>query len=104
MNELRPIVVANFKAHKTWDEMESWIDQVSPRASEFAGTIIICPSSPFLTSAYSKLQTSSFAKATEGKQNSKLKLGAQDISKFEQGPYTGEVSASQVAKICKYAI
>ena len=104
MNEPLPIVVANFKAHKNWDEMESWTDQVGSSVSDFTGTIIICPSSPFLTSAYSKLQTSSFAKATEGKQNSKLKLGAQDISKFEQGPYTGEVSASQVAKICQYAI
>ena len=94
MNEPSPIVVANFKAHKSWDEMSAWIDQVAPKCAEFPGTIVVCPSSPFLASAYSKLQT----------QNSKLKLGAQDISKFEQGPYTGEVSASQVAKICQYAI
>src|SRR3990170_1350875 len=94
MNESRPIVVANFKAHKSWDEMSAWIDQVGPRASEFTGTVIVCPSTPFLASAYSKLKS----------QNSELKLGAQDISKFEQGPYTGEVSASQVAKICQYAI
>src|SRR3989344_3511959 len=94
MNEPRPIMVANFKAHKNWDEMESWIDQVAPKTSEFEGTVIVCPSFPFLSSASSKLQI----------QNSKLKLGTQDISKFDQGPYTGEVSASQVAKICQYAI
>jgi len=94
MNEPRPIMVANFKAHKNWDEMESWIDQVAPKTSEFEGTVIVCPSFPFLASAYSKLQT----------QNSKLKLGVQDISKFDQGPYTGEVSASQIAQICQYAI
>ena len=94
MNEPLPIVVANFKAHKNWHEMESWIDQVAPRAGEFAGTVIICPSFPFLASASSKLQI----------QNSKLKLGTQDIYKFDQGPYTGEVSASQFANLCRFAI
>lgn len=98
MNEPRPIVVANFKAHKSWDEMESWIDQVGSRASEFAGTVIVCPSSPFLASVHSKLNT------PVGGQNSKLQLGAQDISRFEQGSYTGEVSASQVASLCQYAV
>src|SRR3990167_7859975 len=98
MNEPRPIVVANFKAHKNWDEMESWIDQVGSSVRDFAGPVIICPSYPILASASSKLNPPT------GGQNSKLKLGAQDISKFEEGPYTGEVSASQLAKICQYAI
>ena len=93
-----PIVVANFKAHKKLDEMESWIDKVGPKASEFAGTVIVCPSFPFLAAAYSKLNPPA------GGQNSQLQLGAQDISKFEEGPYTGEVSASQLAKICQFAI
>ncbi|HLA03661.1 MAG TPA: triose-phosphate isomerase [Patescibacteria group bacterium] len=94
MNEPQPILVANFKAHKSWNEMESWIDAVAPECNEFAGTVILCPSSPFLAALDSKLKS----------QNSGLKLGAQDISKFEEGPYTGEVSASQLAKICQYAI
>ena len=94
MNEPQPIVVANFKAHKSWDEMESWIEQVGPKASEFAGTVIVCPSSPFLASVHSSLAV----------HHSSLKLGAQDISKFDQGSYTGEVSASQVANLCQFAI
>ena len=94
MNEPRPILVANFKAHKSWDEMELWIDKVAPQCTNFPGTIIICPPSPFLASLDSKLKS----------QNSGLKLSAQDISKFEEGPYTGEVSASQLANICQYAI
>lgn len=89
-----PIVVANFKAHKNWDELSAWIDKVTPNVGSFPGTIIICPSAPFLASAYSKLTS----------QNSELKLGAQDISKFDQGPYTGEASASQIANLCQYAI
>jgi len=94
MNEPRPILVANFKAHKNWDEISAWIERVALKCNEFAGTVILCPSAPFLAVASSKLQT----------QNSKLQLGAQDISKFEEGPYTGEVSASQLAKLCQYAI
>src|SRR3990167_5774108 len=94
MNEPLPIVVANFKGHKTWDEMSAWIGKVVPNVGDFQGTIIICPSFPFLAAIYSKLQT----------QNSKLQLGAQDISRFEQGPYTGEISASQIANLCQYAI
>jgi|SRR3989344_1586600 len=94
MNEPRPILVANFKAHKSWDEMESWIDKVAPQCTNFPGTIIICPPNPFIAALDSKLRS----------QNSALKLGVQDISKFEEGPYTGEISASQIAKICQYAI
>ena len=94
MNEPQPILVANFKAHKSWDEISAWIEQVAPKCNEFAGTVILCPSAPFLAAAHAKLQTL----------NSKLQLGAQDISKFEEGPYTGEISASQLKRICQYAI
>ena len=47
-----PIVVANFKAHKSWIDVESWIDQVGSSVSDFAGTVIVCPSFPFLASDY----------------------------------------------------
>ena len=116
MNEPQPIVVANFKAHKSWDEMSAWIEQVAPKCNEFGGTIILCPSAPFLAAAYSKLNPlahsgSEPSGSKTGGQNSKLrsqnsalKLGVQDISKFEEGPYTGEISASQLKKICQYAI
>src|SRR3990167_10320513 len=109
MNEPQPIVVANFKAHKSWDEMSAWIEQVAPKCNEFGGTIILCPSAPFLAAAYSKLNPlahsgSEPSGSKTGGQNSKLQLGAQDISKFEEGPYTGEISASQLKRICQYAI
>lgn len=93
-----PIIVANFKAHNTWDEISAWIDKVMPSVNGFQGTIILCPSASFLAAVYSKLNPPA------GGQNSELKLGVQDISKFEQGSYTGEISASQIAKICQYAI
>lgn len=94
MNENTPLVVANFKANKTWDDVSTWLDVVAPKAEDFKGTIILCPSHPFLSAAAQKIMANGF----------KIKLGVQDISKFEQGAYTGEVAASQIKDICQFAI
>jgi triosephosphate isomerase len=92
MSDPLPLVIANLKANKTWDEVSAWLDKVGPVATNFGGTVIFCPSHPFLASSDFKLQSS------------KLRLGAQDVSPFEQGAYTGEVAASQIASLCQYAI
>lgn len=94
MNNPLPLVVANLKANKTWDEVSSWIDDVAKLAQNFSGTIIFCPSHPFLTASFEKISQNGI----------NLKLGTQDISRFEQGAYTGEVAASQIADIAGFAI
>src|SRR3989338_10604733 len=94
MNEPLPIVVANLKANETWDQMTSWLDEVGTKASKFSGTIIICPTFPFLVSASQKIRSATLPR----------KLGSQDISKFNQGAYTGEVAAPQITNLCQYAI
>lgn len=94
MNDVLPLVVANLKANKTWDEVSSWIDSVAQTAISFTGTIIFCPSHSFLAAAFAKISQNSL----------NLKLGSQDISRFEQGAYTGEIAASQIADLAKYAI
>lgn len=94
MNDPLPIIIANLKANLTWDEISLWIDQVGQKAQAFKGTIVLCPSYPFLTPAFQKIKSFSL----------KLRLGSQDISKFERGPYTGEVAASQIASLCQYSI
>ena len=94
MNEPLPIVVANLKANETWDQMTSWLDEVGSKASKFSGTIIVCVTFPFLVSASQKIRSAAL----------RIKLGSQDISKFNQGAYTGEVAASQIANLCQYAI
>lgn len=94
MNNPLPLVVANLKANKTWDEISSWIDDVAKLAQNFSGTIIFCPSSPFLASSYQKISQNGI----------NLKLGAQDISEFEQGAYTGEVAASQIADVVSFVL
>ncbi|MBI3283181.1 triosephosphate isomerase [Candidatus Curtissbacteria bacterium] len=94
MNDKLPLIIANLKANKTWDEIVVWLDNVGKVAQNFSGTIIICPAHPFLSSTYQKIKSD----------NLKIQLGSQDISRFEQGPYTGEVAASLIANICAYAI
>lgn len=91
-----PLVVANLKANNTWEQMSIWLTVVgtSSQARSFAGTIIVCPSSPFLTATSQRIESAHFP----------LKPGCQDVSKFDQGAYTGEYSASQISGICKYAI
>lgn len=94
MNDSKPLVVANLKANKTWDEVSIWIDEVGQAAASFSGTVIFCPASPFLSASYLKIRQLDL----------KLQIGSQDISKFEQGAYTGESAASQIADICQYSI
>ena len=94
MNNALPLVIANLKANKTWDEVSSWIDDVAQAAQSFRGTIVFCPSHPFLAAAYVKISQNGI----------NLKLGTQDISQFEQGAYTGGVAASQIADLVKFAI
>lgn len=94
MNNPLPLVVANFKANLTWDEVSLWISEVGPLSDNFKGTVVLCPSYPFLAQAQWQIKTGSF----------NIKLGSQDVSKFESGAYTGEVSAFQIATICQFAI
>ena len=94
MNDKLPLVIANLKANKTWDEVSAWLDTVAQYAENFQGTVIFCPSHPFISQASEKINANGL----------RIKLSLQDISRFEQGQYTGEVAASQVADLCKYTI
>lgn len=95
MNNPTPVVVANLKANKTWPEINRWLDAVSKSAKDFRGTVIFCPSHPFLAASKEKIDQSV---------GGRIKLGAQDVSKFEQGAYTGEVAASQISDLVEYSI
>lgn len=94
MNEKIPLVVANFKANQKWSDLSSWIEKVSPQLKAFPGTVIICPSPPFIAAASLELQ----------ELKSPLNLGNQDLSRFQGGAYTGETSAIQIDDLVKYAI
>jgi len=94
MIDTPPLVIANQKANKTWLEVKAWLHEVGPHTKNFVGTVIFCPSMPFLVSSHQEIESRKY----------NMKLGAQDISFFEQGPYTGEVAASQIKDIIGYVI
>lgn len=94
MSESLPIVVANLKANLKLEDILSWLLQVGPAAQEFKGTVIFCPGAPYLITSQAEIQKNQY----------KIKLGAQDISKFEEGAHTGEIAASQLTKIVSYAL
>jgi len=101
MNEHYPLAVANFKENKTLEETSQWLDELAEAHLDFSGTIIICPSFPFLAATALKIR-----QLLEQSPNKRLniKLGCQDISQFEQGAHTGEVAATQISDIVSYTI
>lgn len=94
MNDATPLVVANQKANKNWEEVKTWIAEVGPTAKAFPGTVILCPTAPFLSGAYELIKDHGY----------KIKLGIQDVSQFEKGAHTGEVAASQLQNLASYVI
>lgn len=80
------MIVGNWKCNKTVGEAEEWIKQFSISNDQFSNNleIILCAPFTLLPFLATKLKSD---KAT------KLKLGAQDVSPFPDGAYTGEVSA-----------
>ena len=86
--------VANWKANKNFAEINDWINVFLKKYQPSNNVkIIICPPFPFLLFLYKKL---------EGYNN--IFLGTQDISQFDNGPFTGEVTASMVTDLAKYTI
>jgi len=84
----KKLIVANWKENKTVDEAKEWLEKFSNGPE-----VVICPSYvvlPMLAYEISKL---------EG-----IKLGAQDVSKFEEGQYTGEVSVKMLADFVEFVI
>jgi len=91
------LIVANWKSNKTIKESLEWLDEFNQKRDliNFENKeVILCPSFTALSSCYEYIKAN----------NMLLSLGVQNVSKFEVGSYTGEVSARQVKEIADYAI
>lgn len=92
----KKLVVANWKGYKTVSEAQEWMKEframiVVQQLNNVS--VVICPSFvvlPRMADEVSKL---------EG-----VKLGAQDVSKFGEGQYTGEVSAKMLRDFVSFVI
>lgn len=96
MNEL--FIVANWKSHKTLKEAREWLDFIREKRADLeileGKTIVVCPSFPLL----------SFMKEYIDEHLLPIKLGAQNISAFDEGAYTGEVNGKQLTEFVDYVL
>lgn len=89
----KPFIAANWKAKHTLDEVSSWIKDTKEELIKIdSSDIVICPPTIYLPFLYEEFT------------NSKVRIGAQDVSRYEAGAYTGEVSAKALSSFCTYAI
>ncbi|MFH1832761.1 MAG: triose-phosphate isomerase family protein [Candidatus Levyibacteriota bacterium] len=85
-------VVGNFKSNSPTGSIDEWIKQVLSESGKPNVTIIVCPDFTLLPQ---------FSSLVIG---SKIKLGAQNISPFEEGAHTGEINGAQIKKFADYVI
>jgi triosephosphate isomerase (TIM) len=88
---MEKLLIANWKSHKKLQAASQWVEQFTTATAgkNPRGTVVVAP--PF-----SLLQT--VQEAIEGFE-APLILGAQDVSKYPFGKYTGEVAAASLADL-----
>lgn len=88
------LIFANWKSNKSKNEAKKWFEEVGH--SDFPDNLKVVIFPPFtlldILSGYIKVNSLPF------------KLGAQDISPFDRGAYTGEISASQIKEFAEFVL
>ncbi|HVZ12771.1 MAG TPA: triose-phosphate isomerase [Patescibacteria group bacterium] len=88
-------IVANWKSNKTIEDTNNFLNEFKDLyIARDDVQVVICP--PYLS-----VSTLSNFIATN---NLKIDSGVQDISPFDDGAFTGEVSASQIKELVKFTI
>ena len=88
------LVVGNWKATKTIKETIEWVNLVKNGFDKNKNIkIVICPPFTSLHTFKSLVLDAPY-----------FKIGAQDVSKFKKGAYTGEVTAAMLEGLVDYAI
>jgi triosephosphate isomerase len=89
----RKLVAGNWKMHGTLAENESLLMGVLAGLSDVKADVAVCVPFPYLAQAQGTLSGTPIA------------WGAQNLSQFDKGAYTGEVSASMLTDFgCKYVL
>jgi len=99
-------LIANWKSHKTVseahtfmisllnEELITWL-HAHARNEKTTKQVVICPPFTLLPE---------LEKLLSQHPTVPIKLGAQDVSPFEEGPFTGEEAASQIAQFAQFVI
>ncbi|OGH04521.1 MAG: hypothetical protein A2W22_05345 [Candidatus Levybacteria bacterium RBG_16_35_11] len=91
------LIIGNWKANKNQFETQEWFQKIADNLSGLSlenKELVICV--PFINV--------DVAKASVKKLNLPIKIGCQDVSKFENGAYTGEVTAEMLKGVVDYCI
>lgn len=99
MPTAKKIFVANWKENKNFSQgvldFKQLLDLLDPSRVQ-NNQVVICPPSPFLPV---------FREILSGRpQRDFVRLGCQDVSQFEEGSFTGEVSVRLLRDLAHYAI
>src|SRR4030042_6009087 len=87
-------IIANWKANKNLEQTKQWLETFSKNYEQKENVIvIIAPSFPFLQ------EVASFSKEIKN-----IYTAVQDLSQFEEGSFTGEVTAKSLQGLADYAI
>lgn len=88
------LIVANWKSNMTKDEAKIWLDEFSIEEITQEVEVVLLP--PFMlldmVGSYAKINSLS------------IRVGAQDVSPYDKGPYTGEVAAEQIKEFCSFVL
>lgn len=88
-------IVANWKSHKNLSDALDWISKVGPELPVDENLkIVVCPPFIDIVEVEKSVKVGNFP----------ILVGAQDLSPFEEGPYTGEEAASILKDIVDLAI
>ncbi len=87
-------LVANWKSNKTKFEAKDWLAEVSAQSFGEGLKIIILAPFTLLDTISGHIRVNDL----------RIKLGAQDISPFDNGPYTGEVSGKLIKEFADYVL
>lgn len=92
-------IIANWKSNKTISDTEKWLHDFSDGFSKT--NIKFDDKKVIIAPAYTALEHANYC---SGNLNLALGFAAQDVSMFEEGAYTGEVSARQVKELAEFVL
>ena len=88
-------IIANWKSNKLLKDCLDWVSEAGPKIQKREGVeVVICPTMTSLSEVQKAVQTENFA----------FSLGAQNVSPFGFGSYTGEEAAEMLKQYVSYSI
>ena len=92
-------IAGNWKSNKTNAESQLWVKDLATKLSDVAADLSNTP--VVVCVPFTSLSVIRYAL---GAAHVSLALGAQNVSKFDEGAYTGEVSAKMVKEVADWVI